>query len=320
MPATPSAIEYAKIGDLQPDSANPRRIDDTALEALTRSIQEFDFVDPVIARRADQQVIAGHQRLVAARRLGLETVPVIYVDLDASQARLLSLALNRIGGTWDEDLLARLLAELDQHPPPADLTLSGFTEDETRRLLRRLDAREKRGRPESFDPDAALDAVERQGAEAKPGDLWRLGDHRLLCGDATNPEHVQHLLDGQRAVVAFTDPPYNVAYGNHGGQARGRRKRRLANDAMPVAEWEAFVRTWAGEPRQRRERCPLRLHEHEGVARRLAHPRRGGRPLVGHDHLGEGPLRPGAGRLPTPVRTDLVWLARRGEAPVARRP
>ena len=238
------AVEYVPIDSLILDPANPRRIDECELDALTRSIQQFGFVDPVLVRREIRRVIGGHQRLLAARRLGLATVPVIFVDLDEDQARLLNLALNRIGGAWDEELLARLLADLGQHAA-VDLSLSGFTEEETRGLLRRLDAREKRERPEQFDFDAAFDDAEKQSADTKPGDLWVLGEHRLLYGSATNPDDVARLLGGHKAAMAFTDPPYNVAYGDHGGQARDTRKRRLVNDTMPAAEWEAFCQKWA---------------------------------------------------------------------------
>ena len=105
-------IEHVPIERLRPDPANPRRISDSELEALTRSIREFGLIDPIIARREDRTVIGGHQRLIAARRLGLKTVPVVYVDVTDEQAKLLNLALNRIAGSWDQELLARLLAEL----------------------------------------------------------------------------------------------------------------------------------------------------------------------------------------------------------------
>ena len=110
------SVVHVPIDDLRPDPANPRRISDAELESLTRSIRRFGFVDPVIARLEDKSVVGGHQRLLAARRLGLASVPVILLDLPADQARLLNLALNKISGSWDEELLARLLAELDATP------------------------------------------------------------------------------------------------------------------------------------------------------------------------------------------------------------
>ena len=236
-------IQNIEITALRPDPYNPRRIAEDELEALTRSMQEFGFVDPVIARREDRSVIGGHQRLVAARKLGFGIVPVVFLDISEERARLLGLALNRISGQWDQELLARLLAELEAIPN-IDLSLSGFADDEISKLLRSLETREKRDRPEAFDLDAALEAVQRAHG-AQRGDLWALGDHRLLCGDATDEADVSRLLDGKRAAMCFTDPPYNVAYGDHGGRQAGTRKRRLENDALSPDQWEVFCRGWA---------------------------------------------------------------------------
>jgi len=151
-------ITHLTIGDLRPDPANPRRISDEELESLTRSIREFGLIDPIIARREDNTVIGGHQRLLAARKLGIKQVPVVLVDLSAEQAHLLNLALNRISGSWDQDLLGRLLADL-KAVPDVDLSLTGFSEDELQKHLKSLDSREKRERLESFDLDEALEAA-----------------------------------------------------------------------------------------------------------------------------------------------------------------
>src|SRR5660397_178309 len=83
-------------------------------------------------------------------------------------------------------------------------------------------------------------------APVKPGEVWKLGPHRLLCGDATKPVDVGRLMDGDKAQMTFTDPPYNVSLGDHGGRQQGKKKRRIANDALPPEEWEAFCRGWAG--------------------------------------------------------------------------
>jgi DNA modification methylase len=236
-------VEQVSIDLLRPDPANPRRISDEELDSLERSLRQFGFVQPVLARREDNTVIGGHQRLLAARRLGLPTVPVTYLDLSIEQARLLNLALNKISGSWDDQLLARLLADL-QTNPTIDLTLSGFGEDEVRDLLRSMETREKKERVEDFDLDTALEDATRS-PRSKPGDLWALGGHRLLCGDATKPEDAERLLGGTRAAMAFTDPPYNVSIGDHGGHQRGTRRRRIANDSMDPIAWEVFVRAWA---------------------------------------------------------------------------
>jgi DNA modification methylase len=242
IPTSALAVEQVPIDDLRPDPANPRRIGDDELDALERSLRQFGFVQPVLARREDHTVIGGHQRLVAARRLGLATVPVSWLDISVEQARLLGLALNKISGSWDDQLLVRLLADLGVGSA-VDVTLSGFGPDEVKDLLRSLDAREKRERPETFDLETALEAATRE-PRTKPGDLWRLGDHRLLCGDATKPADLDRLLAGRRPTMAFTDPPYNVDLGRHGGQQRTARRRLIANDALYPVAWEAFVRAW----------------------------------------------------------------------------
>src|ERR1019366_8320872 len=133
MEARPHVIELVPIDQLHPDPANPRRISEEELDPLERSLREFGFVQLILARRDDRTVIGGHQRLVAARRLGLTEVPVTWLDISVEQARLLGLALNKISGSFDDALLARLLADL-QATPELDLTLSGFNDDEVREL------------------------------------------------------------------------------------------------------------------------------------------------------------------------------------------
>src|SRR5687767_14056233 len=142
-PTTALQIVQTPIDDLRPDPANLRKISDTELAALTRSLREFGFVQPVLAQQATRLVIGGHQRLLAARRLGWKTVPVIFLDLSAEQARVLNLALNKISGEWDQDLLGRLLQDLQQIPD-LDLSLTGFEPVEITALLKHLEAADKR--------------------------------------------------------------------------------------------------------------------------------------------------------------------------------
>jgi DNA modification methylase len=229
-------MEQVPIDELRPDPANPRHISDQELEALTRSISEFGLVDPIIARKEDHTVIGGHQRLLAARRLGYKVVPVVFVELSREQARLLNIALNKISGSFDQELLARLLSELNE-VPELDLTLSGFGEDELKKLLKSLQAREKRERVETFDLEEAIKAA-RSAPVAKRDDIWLLGDHRLMCGDSTDIEAVQRLMGQSRASMTFTDPPYNVNYGDH--RHSGATQRALANDNLGT-EFEPFL-------------------------------------------------------------------------------
>ncbi len=245
----PIRIEQVSVATLRPDPANPRRISDEELESLTRSIRQFGLVDPIIARREDKTVIGGHQRLVAARRLGMKTVPVVFMDVSAEQARLLNIGLNKISGSWDQELLARLLADL-QAVPGVDLTLSGFSDDELHKLLRSLDARERRERVEQFDLDAALEEATRQ-PRAKRGDLWLLGEHRLLCGDSTDHSTRSRLMGDNRARMLLTDPPYGVDYETAGDNPRWRKRSRpIANDALGEDQgsfWTAAFRSWPVE-------------------------------------------------------------------------
>lgn len=222
------SVEEVAIDDLLPDPANPRRISDAQLEALTGSLKEYGFVQPVLARHEDKTVIGGHQRLTAARRLGYKTVPVTYLDLTTEQARVLNLGLNKISGEWDQELLARLLADL-KPVEEIDLALTGFSKDELAKLLKSLDVRDKKDRLEDFDLEAAEEAA-RAAPRAKPGEIWVLGDHRFICGDSTNVEDVDKLFNGEeKASLLATDPPYLVDYqaDNHpeSKSSRGRKTK-----------------------------------------------------------------------------------------------
>lgn len=229
-------VEQVPLDALRPDPANPRRMSQAELGALVRSLREWGFVQPVVARREDGTVIGGHQRLVAARKLGYREVPVVYLDVSPEQARLLGLALNRISGEWDEELLGRLLADL-QASETLDLSLSGFGEEELAKLLKALDIAEKKERLEDFDIGKAL-----AGAQAGPvtgrGDLWLLGEHRLLCGDATDEGDVARLFaGGEEAALLATDPPYLVDY--RGGEHPPSRANR--GRATKDKHWDAYV-------------------------------------------------------------------------------
>lgn len=240
-PPLPS-VQQVPIDVLRPDPANPRRIPDDELDSLTRSMRTYGLVQPIVARKEDKTVVGGHQRLVAARRLGLDEVPVIYVDLSEEDAHLLNLALNRISGDWDEQLLARLLADL-KADIDLDLSLSGFSEDEITGFIKKLEAREKAERVEVFDIDEAIDAATKE-PRTKPGDLWLLGDHRQLCADATDASNYERLLDGRQATLLFTDPPWNVAIGTD-TNPRHRQRRGLANDDLDPEDFRSFLASFA---------------------------------------------------------------------------
>jgi DNA modification methylase len=203
------------------------------LEKLKRSISEFGFVEPVVARKADNTILGGHRRVEAAKALHLKTVPVVYVDVSEAEAKVLNLALNKIQGEWDLPKLGHLLEEL-KGLPDLDETLSGFDEKEMESLLADLE-RQQLPPPyeESFDLAAEMLQAQRESAptRVRPGDTWQLGRHRLYCGDSLAPGALEKLLNGAKVDLVLTDPPYGIGYQSTLAK-RGRRKQAIANDAV----------------------------------------------------------------------------------------
>ncbi|UCC30997.1 MAG: ParB N-terminal domain-containing protein [Phycisphaerales bacterium] len=194
-------IELRPLAEIKPYEKNPR-INDAAVEAVARSIREFGFRQPVVVD-AHGVIVCGHTRLKAAAKLGLERVPVhVARELTPEQARAYRIADNKTGdlATWDLELLPTELAELQGLD--VDLSLLGFGEDELAELL---DPGVKQG---LTDPDAVPDPPGE--AVTQRGDVWVLGDHRLLCGDSSSATDVDRLLDGAPVHLVNTDPPYNV--------------------------------------------------------------------------------------------------------------
>jgi DNA modification methylase len=240
--SNPLVIEYVDIDSLVPDAANPRRMNEQQTEALITSVSVFGMTQPIVAQAGTRKVIGGHQRLRGARQLGHKRVPVVFVHLTDEQSAILAIALNRIGGEFDADLLPRLLHDLSLNPA-VDLKLTGFAEHEISTLLRSLGRRERRDRLETFDLEEALDDAAKGPPRTERGDIWALGEHRLMCGSATDLTDVGKLMNDNHAALAVTDPPYNVSLGSHGGAGRGR-KRVILNDSLSQSDWAAFVRAW----------------------------------------------------------------------------
>jgi DNA modification methylase len=213
---------------------------DAEMEKLRRSIEAFGFVEPVVVRRKDNTVIGGHQRLEAAKALGLKKVPVVYVDVSEQEAKALNLALNRIQGEWDLPKLGELLEEL-RDLPSLDETLSGFDDREIDALLADLE-RQQQPAPyeESFDLAADMLQAQRLSAptRVKTGDIWQLGRHRLMCGDSLASGVLERLCDGNKVDLVLTDPPYGIEYQSDMPRS-GRRKQRIANDA--TSDYDVFL-------------------------------------------------------------------------------
>ena len=194
-------VEQVPLTEMSPADYNPRRITRRQMVALTRSLEEFGAVDPIVIN-ADGTIIGGHQRYAAAKELGWDTMPAVRLDLSKDQERVLNLALNRVSGDWHEEKLAEMIADLEA----GNLALTGFEDDEIERLVAQA-GRHKRTLPD----DDAVPPM-RPKPKSKRGDLYHLGEHRLLCGDATDPADFERLVQGETVDMVFTDPPYGVAY------------------------------------------------------------------------------------------------------------
>ncbi|WP_147652740.1 site-specific DNA-methyltransferase [Vulcaniibacterium gelatinicum] len=220
-------IEHWPIDKLLPYVRNARQHSDEQIAQIAASIAEFGFVNPILTG-ADGVLVAGHGRLAAARKLGLPTVPVVVLDhLTPTQRRALVLADNRLAelSTWDDVLLRIELEALQDEG--FDLDLTGFDADALAELL----ADEEPQIDGRTEDDAAPDVPEEP--VSRPGDVWRLGPHRLVCGDATTAEAYARLFpDGERADMVFTDPPYNVNYANSAKDKLRGKHRPILNDAL----------------------------------------------------------------------------------------
>jgi hypothetical protein len=197
----PRVVEMP-LSALRPWPDNPRFISASALEQLKQALisdPAMLWARPVIAL-LDGTVVCGNQRLLVACELGWQTIPAITVDLDHDHARVWALRDNNQYGEWDEAALAELLSELAADG--IDLALTGFASNDLDRLLASLDT--------DADPNDVPALPEQP--ESRPGEIYELGPHRLLCGDCRDPEALEQLLGGELAEVLWTDPPYGIDY------------------------------------------------------------------------------------------------------------
>ena len=225
-------IQRIETNRLIPATYNPRKDlkpEDDEYKKIKKSILEFGFVSPLVVNK-DMTVIGGHQRLKVLQELGYEEVECIVVDLDKTKEKALNIALNKISGEWDTDKLESLLQELRMDD--FDLSLTGFDSDEVDDILEDL----METKEDDFDVVEELNKIE--NPITKLGDVWILGNHRLLCGDSTNKENVDKLMNNNLADFILTGPPYNVDY-----EGKTQDALKIANDSMNDNEFYTFLET-----------------------------------------------------------------------------
>lgn len=228
-------IRQVGINDLVPYVSNARTHSEEQVTQIASSIKEFGFTNPVLTD-GNNGIIAGHGRVMAAKKLGMETVPVIELShLTDTQKKAYILADNKLAlnSGWDEELLKIELQGLEDLG--FDLDLTGFSADEISDLM-----------PEQI-PEGLTDEDAVPDVPAIPhtviGDVWLLGKHRVMCGDSTSIDAVEKLMCGQKASLVVTDPPWNVAYGtNLANNAQGYKAREIMNDNFSsTKDWEDFL-------------------------------------------------------------------------------
>lgn len=216
-----------KIKDLIPASYNPRKElkpGDTEYEKIKNSITEFGYVEPVIVN-TDMTIIGGHQRVNVLKSLGYDEIECIIIEIDKTKEKALNIALNKITGEWNKELLADLIADLQDSD--FDVGFTGFEPPEIEQLFNTV--HDKKVTEDDFDVDAELT----KPTVAKPGDVWMLGNHRVVCGDSLLPRTYEILMEKRKANLVLTDPPYNINVEETAG--------KIKNDNMKDEDFYKFL-------------------------------------------------------------------------------
>ncbi len=225
-------MKLVALDKLIPYANNARTHSPEQINKLRSSIREFGFINPIIIDR-DYGVIAGHGRILAAREEGIKELPCVFADhLTDAQKKAYILADNRMAldAGWDEELLKVEIESLSEMA--FDLSFTGFDADELSMLFD--------GDNEIKDDDFDVDAELQKPTITKPGDVWLLGRHRLVCGDSASGADVRRLMNGEKARFVFTDPPWNVNYGADASNPRWK-SRQILNDKMSTEEFGDFL-------------------------------------------------------------------------------
>jgi DNA modification methylase len=238
----PLSIVYQALADLKPRATNPRTHSKKQITQIANAIRRFGFTNPVLVDDTNG-IVAGHGRVEAAKVVGLDQVPTVRLSaMSEAEIRAYVIADNRLAENagWDRALLGLELQYLTELEIDFDATVTGFELPEIDILIGDLSPAANDNDP----ADAAVD-VAAGPAISRPGDVWQIGNHRLICGDSTRPETYQQLLGDARAQMVFTDPPYNVPISGHVGGlgAIQHREFAMASGEMSQAEFTAFLQS-----------------------------------------------------------------------------
>lgn len=229
-------IKKAPVKDLVSPDWNPRQITTEELEKLKTSLEEFGYIEPIIVNDVNNHVVGGNQRLKALIALGYDEVDCVYVHIeDINKEKACNVALNKISGDWDEDKLRVVLEDIELSP--IDIKLTGFDELE----LTELEVKEP---ITVHEDDFIIEDEEDMEVNVKEGDLFKLGEHYLLCGDSTVEANVKKLMQGAKADISFTSPPYNAGFGANLTKDNGRSKYLNDDDNKSADEYLQFLNSY----------------------------------------------------------------------------
>jgi DNA modification methylase len=237
----PKNLEHLSVASLRPSSKNARTHSRKQIRQIADSIRRFGFTSPVLIDGEDQ-ILAGHGRVAAAQTLGMTEVPCLRIEtMTPDEKRAYVLADNKLAlnAGWDEEILAEELKGLLALDLDFDIGITGFSIPEIDSLVEGLEPEEP------GDPDDDVLPDDDGPSRSRLGDLWQLGPHRLICGSALDADTVAALMEGERAQMVFTDPPYNVPIQGHVGGSGAIRHREfaMASGEMNSAEFTAFLRS-----------------------------------------------------------------------------
>lgn len=237
-------LETIPIDQINPAAYNPRKDlkpGDDDYEKLKRSIQEFGYVEPLVWNKQTGNLVGGHQRYKILVEEQPAVLEVSVVDLSIEKEKALNIALNKIEGGWDEEKLQVLLSELQASEEGIELT--GFDESELEEILNAQpdDTEASHVEEDDFDFEKTVEELKEEEPETKYGDVWRLGKHTLVCGDATKREDVEKLTQGKKANLIVTDPPYNVAVTSEAKDLTDNGHSTIMNDDMDDDLFDEFL-------------------------------------------------------------------------------